>query len=459
MTLIMLWAVVFGYLGKKQSKRTNLNRDSEKIAQLRSSSRELKDPSGLQPLINRLAQSRVVLLGEASHGTHEYYTWRAEISKRLIREHGFNCIAVEGDWPDFYRVNRFVKGYENSHHSAVEVLREFNRWPTWMWANWEIEALVNWLRLYNGEQPANQRVGVYGLDVYSLWESMEAIINYLRVHDPGLVPTAKRAISCFEPFGDEMGMAYARSLQSFLPKSCKEEVVRLLQEITSRAQTFNTDLEASLNMEQNAYIARNAEAYYRAMVQVNQNSWNIRDLHMMDTLKRLLDFHGPHCRIIVWEHNTHVGDARATNMLEEGSLNLGQLVREQLASLHPVIVGFGSYQGKVLAGAEWGAPMRIMHVPEAMEGSWEYLMHATGKGNQLVLMEELETDGLFQKRIPHRAIGVVYHPHYEQFGNYVPSVMPERYDAFIHLDQTEGLHAMEVYVDRGQLPETYPWAF
>lgn len=431
----------------------------KKIAILKNASRKLSTVLDLDPLISKLSDSRVVLLGEASHGTHEYYTWRTAISKRLIEEHGFNCIAVEGDWPDFYRVNRYVKHYTNSNGSAVEVLKKFNRWPTWMWGNWEIEALINWLHKHNDNLHARKRVGIYGLDVYSLWESMQAIMDYLKTHDPSLITSAKRALGCFEPFGDEMGMAYARSLHRFAPKTCEDEVVNLLRDIKQRVQSFNTDIEASLNMEQNAHIAKNAEKYYRSMIGANQSSWNIRDHHMMDTLKRLLDFHGQEAKVIVWEHNTHVGDARATNMAHEGSINVGQLVREQLSDYNPKIVGFGSYQGTVVAGSEWGAPMRNMIVPPAMEGSWEHLMHQTGKGDQLLLMNDLKKDPQFNNPILHRAIGVVYHPHYERIGNYVPSVMPERYDAFLHIDKSRGLHAMGLLVDKTQLPETYPWAF
>ena len=431
----------------------------KKIAILKNASRKLSTVLDLDPLISKLSDSRVVLLGEASHGTHEYYTWRTAISKRLIEEHGFNCIAVEGDWPDFYRVNRYVKHYTNSHGSVVEVLKKFNRWPTWMWGNWEIEALINWLHKHNDNLHARKRVGIYGLDVYSLWESMQAIMDYLKTHDPSLITSAKRALGCFEPFGDEMGMAYARSLHRFAPKTCEDEVVNLLRDIKQRVQSFNTDIEASLNMEQNAHIAKNAEKYYRSMIGANQSSWNIRDHHMMDTLKRLFDFHGQEAKVIVWEHNTHVGDARATNMAHEGSINVGQLVREQLSDYNPKIVGFGSYQGTVVAGSEWGAPMRNMIVPPAMEGSWEHLMHQTGKGDQLLLMNDLKKDPQFNNPILQRAIGVVYHPHYERIGNYVPSVMPERYDAFLHIDKLRGLHAMGLFVDKTQLPETYPWAF
>jgi erythromycin esterase-like protein len=431
----------------------------KRIAILRKAGKPLENPMDLNPLIDELSNSRLVLLGEASHGTHEYYAWRTAISKRLIEEHGFNFIAVEGDWPDFYRLNRYVKHYSEGSGNSLALLKEFNRWPTWMWANWETEALIEWMHKYNRDLPANDRAGIYGLDVYSLWESMEVIIDYLKKNDPSLLPSAKRAIGCFEPYSDEMGMAYARSLRRLLPETCESEVVGLLRDIKEHAQYyFNSDVEASLNMEQNAHIAKNAEKYYRSMISLNESSWNVRDQHMMDTLKRLLDFHGSDAKAIVWEHNTHVGDARATDMVLEGSVNVGQLVREQLAAYNPRIVGFGSYEGSVIAAAEWGKPMRKMHVPKAIKSSWENLLHQTGKGDQIVFMDELKYESAFKAPIPHRAIGVVYHPKYEHIGNYVPSVLPQRYDAFVYIEKSEALHPIQVFVDKSQLPETYPWA-
>ncbi len=431
----------------------------KRIAILRKTGKPLENPLDLDPLIDKLSNSRLVLLGEASHGTHEYYTWRTTISKRLIEEHGFNFIAVEGDWPDFYRLNRYVKHHSEGSANSLDLLKEFNRWPTWMWANWETEALVEWLHNHNRDLPVNDRVGIYGLDVYSLWESMEVIMNYLKKNDPSLLPSAKRAIGCFEPYSDEMGMAYARSLSRLLPETCESEVVALLRDIKEHAQYYlNSDVEASLNMEQNAHIAKNAEKYYRSMIYLNESSWNVRDHHMMDTLKRLLDFHGSDAKAIIWEHNTHVGDARATDMALEGSINVGQLVREQLPAYNPGIVGFGSYEGTVIAAAEWGEPMRKMHVPKAIKSSWENLLHQTGKGDQILFMDELKYESVFKAPIPHRAIGVVYHPKYEHIGNYVPSLIPQRYDAFVFIDQSEALHPIQVFVDRSQLPETYPWA-
>src|SRR5690554_3432255 len=233
----------------------------------------------LDPLLERIGGAHHVLLGEASHGTHEYYTWRTAITKRLIREKRFNFIAVEGDWPDCYKINRFVKGLDDQNKTAVDILKLFDRWPTWMWANWEIVGLVDWLKEHNRDLPLNNRVGFYGLDVYSLWGSMEVIMGYLKQHDPDAAEYARNAIQCFEPYG-ENEQRYARAQYS-MENSCQEAVLELLSKIQKKAPIYDHDPEAALNMEQNAETAVNAEKYYRYMVNPTENTWNLRDRHMM----------------------------------------------------------------------------------------------------------------------------------------------------------------------------------
>lgn len=415
----------------------------------------LKSARDLNPLLERIGDAHCVMLGEASHGTHEYYTWRAAITKRLIQEKGFRFIAVEGDWPDCYRLNRFIKGYADQDKSAHQLLHNFNRWPTWMWANWEIDALLNWLKAYNSEQPANKRVGFYGLDVYSLWESMEALINYLQVNDPKTAKLAKQAIHCFEPY-NENPHEYARA-QIDMDASCRHEVVNLLSEIRKKSPVYDHDPEAALNTEQNAQIAVNAEAYYSNMLGFNDNTWNLRDGHMMDTLNRIYQFYGKGSKGIIWEHNTHIGDARYTDMRRHGMYNTGQLAREQYSERDTVLVGFGSYRGTVMAGNEWGAPMKVMNMPEARPGSWEHGLHSESMDNRLLIFgRDANTR---EKQVPHRAIGVVYHPGAERHSNYVPSVINRRYDAFIYLDHTGTLHALHLKPDGHLVPETYPFNF
>lgn len=409
----------------------------------------------LEPLLQRIGDAKIVLLGEASHGTHEYYTWRAMISKRLIEEKNFSFIAVEGDWPDCYRLNRYAKNYPASGKNAYQVLHEFSRWPTWMWANWETHALIEWIRKHN-DANLKRKTGFYGLDVYSLWESLEEIIRYLKNADKDTAAYAESAVECFNRYCRKDGQEYAVAT-SMVPTSCEFEVVQLLTEIRKKMTFYNHDPEAVLNVEQNAVVARNAEKYYRMMIRSGDETWNLRDRHMAQTLEHLMAFHGSDAKAIVWEHNTHIGDARATDMLSRGVLNLGQLVREQFSPENVVLVGFGSYQGEVIAGHSWGDRMRVVTVPAAKEGSWEHYLHHKFKKNALLIFDTQQDSDLTQKRIPHRAIGVVYDPRHEKFGNYVPSVMAKRYDAFLHIDRTTALHPMHIEPNGKQTPETYPW--
>lgn len=431
--------------------------ESEIVHAIRQWAYPLHSKADLGPLYQRIGDARIVMLGEASHGTHEYYTWRAHITKKLVEEKGFTCIAVEGDWPDCYRLNRFVKGYDVEHKSAFKVMHNFNRWPTWLWANWETVAFADWMKQFNTGKPANQKVGFYGLDVYSLWESMESIMTYLEKTDKVALQLARDAFKCFEPFQNDEGRAYAHASQ-LVPELCQKEVVHLLKEIRGRIAKYNTDHENVFSAEQNAIIAVKAEEYYRTMVQGGPHSWNLRDRHMADTLERLLEFHGPESKIVVWAHNTHIGDARATDMIDEGMFNLGEMARIQHYDKGVVLVGFGSSKGKVMAARNWGAGMQAMSMPDARKGSWEYLLHKATTENKLLLMDDLATNyTLMENHIGHRAIGVVYNPIYEQFGNYVPSIIPLRYDAFIYLEETTALHPLHLTPDNHQAPETYPF--
>jgi erythromycin esterase-like protein len=416
----------------------------------------LEGPADLDPLLERIGEARYVLLGEASHGTSEYYRWRAEISRRLIREKGFSFIAVEGDWPDCYRVNRYVKGYPDSGTDAHEVLFAFARWPTWMWANEEVVELAEWLRRHNAGLAGERKAGFYGLDVYSLWDSLYAVLGYLRKADPSALPAAVRAFRCFEPYGEDV-QEYARATV-LVPASCEDEVVTLLRELRRNEPRYAADgREDYFAAEQNALVVRDAEAYYRAMVRGGPKSWNIRDRHMTETLERLMRHHGPGAKAIVWEHNTHIGDARFTDMADDGMVNVGQLVRERHADDGVVLVGFGSHRGTVIAGREWEAPMEDMPVPPARAGSWEDVLHRAGAEDKLLLFEGLLGAGDFLQERGHRAIGVVYHPESERFGNYVPTVLPRRYDAFCYIDETRALHPLHPSPAPGKVPETYPW--
>ena len=408
----------------------------------------LRDPADLDPLLERIGDARIVAIGEASHGTHEYYAWRAALTRRLVTERGFGLVAVEGDWPDCYRVNRSVKLRPGADVDPRDALDAFSRWPTWMWANDDVVDFCRWLRDVNAERVEGERVGFYGLDVYSLWDSMHELVGWLRDNEPEHVDTAVRALHCFEPFGED-GAEYAFAGR-FAPTTCEQAAVDVLHHLCAergRAEA-ETDLEARFSAEQNAAVVVDAERYYRAMVQGSAESWNVRDVHMVDTLDRLLAHVGTGTRpskAVVWEHNTHIGDARATDMADAGMTNVGQLLRDRHGTDDVVLVGFGGHRGGVIAGSEWGAQMQRMPVPEARRGSLEALLHEElGRDALLVWARDGSRPAELDRRLDHRAIGVVYRPERERWGNYVPTVLGERYDAFLYLEDTSPLQPLHL---------------
>ena len=399
----------------------------------------LEDDASLEPLIARIGDARIVMLGEATHGTSEFYTWRARITARLMRERGFRVVAVEGDWPDCLAVDRALRSAEDPRAA----LKAFTRWPTWMWANHEVAELVAMLRASPGAR-------FYGLDVYSLWDSIRALVARLDELDPEAAQRAREAWACFEPYGEEADR-YALASQS-VPRSCQEHVVRALL-ATREAMLATSDPDERLDAEQNAEIMVNAEGYYRAMVEGGATTWNLRDTHMMDTLDRILARHGPAAKAVVWAHNTHVGDARATDMAAQGMTNLGQLARERHGRDHVVLVGFGTHRGSVIAARAWDAPMQRMRVPEAAPGSLEMRMHEVVGDDALFLPDDAPE---LREEVGHRAIGVVYHPERDR-AQYVPTRVGQRYDAFLFLDRTTAVRPLHVTSDHIEMPETYPW--
>jgi len=416
--------------------------------------RPLRSSGDLDPLLERIGDARFVLLGEASHGTAEYYGWRAAITKRLIAELGFDFVAVEGDWPDCFRVNRWVKERTEVERTARQVLHEFQRWPTWMWANEEVASFAEWLREHNRARGAD--VGFYGLDVYSLWDSMRAILSYLGTEDPDVLDAARQAFRCFEPYaGDPQRYAWATRM---VPTSCEEEVVELLTELR-RAPVVDGEPEAELDAVQNAEVLAGAERYYRTMVRADGESWNVRDCHMADTLDRLTAHHGAGSRAVVWEHNTHIGDARATDMAAHDMVNVGQLVRERHRDEGVVLVGFGGHHGSVIAADEWGGPILRKAVPPAPTGTYEDLLHDACGEPSLFVFPVGHGPGWLRSVRGHRAIGVVYHPEVERRGNWVPTVLGRRYDAFCYFDDTTALHPLHPELPTGHVElETYPWS-
>lgn len=416
--------------------------------------------SGYDPLLQMIGDARIVLIGEASHGTHEFYRERALITTRLIRELGFNFVAIEGDWPEARRVHRYVQG---AGGNAREVMDVFSVYPTWMWGNEDALHFVEWLRRYNDSlSDPTKKVGFYGLDLYSLYSAMHTVITYLDSVDPEAGKAARARYACFEPFNGNKDM-YAYGAGLGIMQSCENEAVRVLQDMLAKRQELEPESpdDTFFDALMSAEVARDGERYYRSMYRSDELSWNLRDTHMMKTLEQLLQHLGPGSKAVVWEHNTHIGDFRAT--ADAGQMvNVGQLTRERFPG-QSIAIGFGSYEGSVTASRGWGDRPEWMRVPAAQAGSYDNIMHATGMGRLLLLTKPLresgQADALTDWR-GQRAIGVVYHPEFEA-GNYVPTNLAERYDAYIHIDRTRAVKplAIEPTWTPVALDQTYPTGY
>ncbi|MEU5990175.1 erythromycin esterase family protein [Spirillospora sp. NPDC047418] len=412
----------------------------------------------LDPLLDRIGDARCVLIGEASHGTHEYYAWRAALTRRLIAERGFAFVAVEGDYPDCRRVGRAVTLAPGSPADPRDVLDAYERWPTWMWANEETVKFCRWLRDRNAGLPPGGRAGFYGLDVYSLWESLRAVVDHLAEHRPEYLETALEAYRCFEPHGEDP-QAYGWNT-ALVPDGCADEVLALLTRLRRVAPPAGSrDPADAFDARQNAEVAANAERYYRAMIGGGPESWNVRDVHMADTLDRLMEFHGAERgggKAVVWAHNTHVGDARATDMAAAGMVNLGQLARERQGRDRVVAIGFAGGPGEVVAAPRWGGPMEVMQVPPPAAGSLEeVLAESELHRGMFIVPPEPDKPPFLTRTLGHRAIGVVYDPDRDR-RQYVPTRLADRYDALCWFRTTSALEPLHLEAARRGELETMP---
>jgi erythromycin esterase-like protein/predicted phosphoribosyltransferase len=400
-------------------------------------------------LLERAAQADFVLIGEASHGTHEFYAERAELTKRLIAEAGFAAVAVEADWPDAARVDRYVRG-RSDDGSPDEALRGFRRFPTWMWRNTVVRDFVGWLREHNDGRA--EQAGFYGLDLYSLHASMDAVIAYLEHVDHEAAARARERYSCFDHFGREpQHYGYVTALGGAEP--CEQGAVDMLLELRDRRAAEDSD--DAFFAERNAELVVDAEEYYRELFRSSRESWNRRDRHMAKTLDALVAYLGrarEPVKVVVWAHNSHLGDARATEMSQRGELNLGQLVRTRHGA-DALLVGLTTYTGTVTAASDWGRPAERRRVRPALAGSWEAHFHEAGEPRALI-----DAAGVRGVRLE-RAIGVVYRPETERLSHYFHARAAAQFDLLVHFDETTALEPLERggECERGEAPETYPW--
>jgi protein-L-isoaspartate(D-aspartate) O-methyltransferase len=412
------------------------------------------EAADLNSLMERIGAARVVLLGEATHGTSEFYQMRERITRDLIVKKGFGFVAVEADWPDAARVDHYVRHFQYPPSEWTA----FARFPTWMWRNTEVRDFVSWLRKHNGAVERNERVAFHGLDLYSLYDSIRSVLNYLDEIDPESARVARERYGCLTPWQrDPVTYGHAALTGSY--PTCESHVVRALTDLLSKRRTYaEHDGERFLDAEQNARLVANAERYYRIMYYGSRASWNLRDSHMFETLKNLLAFHGPDSKVVVWAHNSHVGNAQATEMAARGEHNLGQLCRKEFGE-QAYLVGFGTHSGTVAAASDWDGPMEIKTVRPAVADSYEELCHATGLARFMLGLRGCNDlcgpAGLGKQRLE-RAIGVIYRPESELASHYFRASLPAQFDEYIWFDSTRAVTALETAEIKG-LPDTYPF--
>ncbi len=439
--------------------------DKQVLDAVRAAAQPLRGASeDYDPLLDMIGNAPLVLLGEASHGTHEFYAARAEITRRLITERGFNAIAVEADWPDAYRVNRYIRGAGDGS-TAIEALEGFKRFPQWMWRNADVLNFIAWLRDHNAALAPDQRVGFYGIDLYSLYTSMRAVIDYLDKVDPEAAERARYRYSCFEHFGEDP-QTYGYSATFGMSESCHDQAVSQLTELQQRGWQYLSSNgregeDEYFYAEQNARLAQDAEEYYRSMFEGDVASWNRRDKHMFDTVVALaehLQRRNRAPKIVVWAHNSHLGNAAATDRAQLGEWNVGQLARERYGR-DAVLVGFSTYTGTVTAASNWDADAERKRVNPGRSGSYEALFHAVGIPNFLLRLRDSDglADALNTPRLE-RAIGVIYRPRSERISHYFDARLADQFDALIHFDETRAVEPLErtPLWETGEAPETYP---
>ncbi len=433
-------------------------------ASLRTAARPITGEADLDHVLELIGEAEVVLIGEASHGTEEFYRTRAALTRRLIAERGFTAVAVEADWPDALRVNRYVRG-QGSDTSSDEALAEFRRFPRWMWRNTVVREFVEWLREHN--QAAATPAGFYGLDLYSLHSSIESVLGYLDKVDPESATRARARYSCFDHFGEDP-QVYGYATASGIMEPCEDAVVGQLVELQQEAGRLTAkseDGDEAFFAVQNARLVRNAESYYRAMFSGRVPSWNLRDGHMAETLEELRDHLkqvSVDAKVVVWAHNSHLGDARATAMSAEGELNLGQLVRER-HDREAFLLGFTTYHGTVTAASNWDEPGRKRQVRPALAGSYEALLHEVATPEMPDFLLNLRDPSVAASLRParlERAIGVIYRPETERFSHFFLADLPAQFDAVIHLDRTSALTPLDPdpgWETAEEVPETFPF--
>lgn len=432
--LIIIALMISTNLSLYAEKKTN----REIISELSKIAVPLNDTNDLEELIETAGERELVLLGEASHGTYEYYIWRSEITKRLIKEKKFRFIAVEGDWIAIYRLNSYVKNLEGSLPSADDLLQTFNRWPEWMWSNKPILKLAEWLREHNSSLPPDERIGFFGIDLYGHWDALNNLLDYSSQHLIDQADLIRERLDCFLQYEDKE-LQYAQEVDPN-DESCGDMIQQIVEMLYQQQVNLHSiDRRKFFKALQSSLVVRNAENFYRLAAHNSTASWNCRVDHMWETVKRLKSYFGEDSKGIVWAHNTHVGDSRATAMRAIGKYNIGELSREELGEESVFILGFGTYLGRVNAAHQWGDPMMRMRVPKARKGTLDYYLGQVDYDQFYILMQpERRRGSALSEPLGHRAIGIAYDRHYDN-ETYLPTLAAFRYDAIIFINETTAL--------------------
>ncbi len=442
---------------KKESEmapRTRSRSIPEMIGRAADTIASIKE-TDLSPLLDRIGNAKVVLLGESTHGSAEFYEMRARITQELIEKRGFNLVAVEGDWPDVAQVDRYIKGLA----AEAPLEKPFTRFPSWMWANTQFSEFVRWLRSYNESHRVSGGVSIYGLDLYSLFTSIGSVLRYLEDQDPETAKLARIRYGCLTPWQKDPA-SYGAAALSGRYRECEPEVVSMLQDLLQKRLAYagNRDGRRFLDAVQNARVVSNAERYYRTMYYGSRESWNLRDRHMFDTLMLLLNFHGPDARAVIWEHNSHIGNAAATEMGISGEKNVGLFCRERFGR-SAYLVGFGTDHGSVAAASEWNQPMEVKNILPSHPDSYENLCHQSEPDAFLLPLSDPSRkwvqEALSESRLE-RAIGVIYSPETELQSHYFYAVLPEQFDEYVWFDKTRAVTPLSSETGKG-LPETFPF--
>lgn len=419
---------------KKTVQQSTPHPDTLKVSSTTIPFYPLRDTADLKVLIHEVGDARIVLLGESTHGTSEFYTWRAEISKRLIQEKGFDFIAVEGDWGDGELIDHFINDSPQDTLATAALLQQFSRWPVWLWANKETASLVNWLNHYNQQRSNVDKIRFYGLDLFSFWKPITDRLSEIK--DTTILSAAEKVKGCFTPFGND-ALAYMKAVNQQARAGCEHPVGQLYQAVERALSDKLPKNEAGFSLEQEALLVVSGEKYFRNMIRNRVDTWNTRENYIIETIQRLLAQH-PNSKAIIWMHNTHVGDAHYAEIHFSGKTTVGEQFQKRFGNNQVFIVGFSSYSGSFIAAEKWGDAPKIMEVPAAVPNSFEAMLHKDSAIDKIILSRDIKDNPLFKHWVINRAMGVVNNPW--QLGTSVGSLIPQRYDAFIFIDHMTAVH-------------------